>query len=98
MAQFDVFVLVDGQMVVDCQADHFADIATRLVVPVEPVANAHRPQPRLDPIIDINGDAMMLLTQFATAVRAIELRKPVASIVGDRPAIVAAFDMLLTGV
>lgn len=98
MAQFDVYALIDGGLVVDCQADHFSDIASRVVVPLEPVEQSHLQQPRLNPIFDINGRPMMLLTQFATAVRATELREPAASLGHARLEIIAAFDMLLTGV
>ena len=98
MAQFDVYILGDGQTVVDCQADHFAGITTRMVVPLEDIGRSHKPQPRLNPILDVNGKRMVLLVQFATAVRTTELRVPIASLAAERLQIVGAFDMLLTGV
>lgn len=97
MAQFDVYALMDGGVVVDCQADHFANIATRVVVPLEPVADSHQQQVRLNPVFAVNGQQMMLLTQFATAVRTAELRKPIDSLEHARLEIISAFDMLLTG-
>ncbi len=98
MAQYDVHILADGAMVVDCQADHFAGIASRLVAPLEPVSRSHQQQPRLNPIFSVNGEEVMMMTQFATAIRAAELRKPMASLDHARLEIIAAFDMLLTGV
>ncbi|MBA3879107.1 MAG: CcdB-like protein [Sphingobium sp.] len=98
MAQSDVYILIDGGMVVDCQADHFGGIATRLVVPLEPVSRSHRQEPRLNPIFSVNGEDVMLMTQFATAIRAAELRQPIASLDHARLTIISAFDMLLTGV
>lgn len=97
MAQFDVYALKDGAMVIDCQADHFANIATRVVAPLEPVAQSPQQQMRLNPIFDVNGEQLMLLTQFATALRTTELREPIASLSHARLAIIGAFDMLLTG-
>lgn len=98
MAQFDAYALVDGGIVVDRQADQFADIARRLVIPLERPEQAHRSQPRLNPVLQVDGERMMLLTQFATAVRASELRKPIASLIEEPLKITNAFDMLLTGV
>jgi hypothetical protein len=42
--------------------------------------------------------ACAILTRFVTAVRATEFHKPIASLAGERFTILAAFDMLLTGV
>lgn len=98
MAQGEVYLLADGTMVLDCQADHFANIDTRLVVPLEPIGRSHRQQVRLNPIFVVNGEQMMMLTQFATAIRAAELSNPVASLAQARLEVISAFDMLLTGV
>lgn len=98
MAQCDVHLLTDGQMVVDCQADHLGNLATRLVAPLEPVSRSHGQEPRLNPIFSVNGEDMMLMPQFAAAIRANELGKTIASLDRARDAIVSAFDMLLTGI
>jgi len=97
MSQFDVYALADGALVIDCQTDHFSDIRTRLVVPLVHVREAPQQQPRLNPILRVNGEDLLLLTQFATAIPAAELRRPLGSLAGDRLKIIAAFDMLLTG-
>lgn len=97
MPQFDVYALIDGGIVVDCQADHFANIATRFVAPLEPIADGPDQQPRLNPVFTVNGQQMTLLTQFATAVRKAELGTAIGSLEHARLDIISAFDKLLTG-
>lgn len=98
MAQFDVYRIADGGFVVDCQAEPFADIPTRLCVPLIPQSEAHAPHPRLNPVFEIQGEPMVLLTQFASAIRVRELRSTGTSLERERYAIIDAIDLLLTGI
>jgi len=98
MPQHDVYRLADGALVVDCQANSFANIDTRIVVPLVPIAETPKLQPSLNPIFEIGGEQVAMLTQFATALRQAELRRFVTSLAAHRFTITGAFDRLLTGV
>ena len=98
MAQYDVFRMADGSLVVDCQTDAFADIPTRLAAPLVRTEDSPIRQPRLNPVFSVDNEDWVLMTQFAGAVRIAELRNKAGSVEKHRLAIIGAFDMLLTGV
>jgi len=98
MAQFDVHRLADGGLVVDCQAESFAFLATRFVVPLIPLEGAPDHREPLNPIFEISGDRFLLMTQFAAAMRKAELRHRVTSLESERYSIQRALDLLITGV
>jgi toxin CcdB len=97
MAQFDVFRLSDGPLVVDCQADLLSDLESRFVVPllspglVEGSAG-------LNPRFLIRDEVMHLFPQGAATVQASELREPIGSLADDGFTILNAIEFLLTGV
>ena len=94
MAQFDVHRLVDGGLVVDCQADDLATIGTRFVVPLARPGESAPTTPRLHPHFDVNGETLVLMTEFAAAIRTAELRERVASLAEERFRILGAIDVL----
>ena len=97
MAQFDVFSLPDGSLVVDVQSDYAAVYGTRLVIPlVQPDGDAAK-VPRLNPSLLVNGEPVLLATQLASAVREKFLRSSVASLADDDFTIKAALDFLISG-
>ena len=98
MSQYDVFRTASGDLLVDCQAEGLGHLATRFVAPLVPIARAPEARARLNPIFHVIGEKHMLVTQFATAIRCSELRTPIDSLATYRLDIVAAFDMLLTGI
>lgn len=99
MAQFAVHRLAKrAALVVDCQSDLLADIDTRFVVPLVPLAEARPPARRLNPVFRIDGADYVLLTQSAAAVRRRELGDELASLAERGREIMMALDFLLTGV
>ncbi|MBW6524047.1 CcdB family protein [Sphingomonas sp. RHCKR47] len=98
MAQFDVYDAGDGSLLIDCQSDSLGYLATRLSAPLIPLERAPDRRLRLNPIFDVNDETYVLVTQFAAAVRCADLRNRVATLAAHRDTIIAAFDMLLTGV
>ena len=98
MAQFDVYHLLDGGLVVDCQSDLLEEIGTRFVLPLMPPGDAPPPNPHLNPEMHVNGESLRLVPQFAMAIRTSELRLSVTSLAGRRDAIVRAIDALIGGV
>lgn len=95
MAQFDVFRLGDGSLVLDCQSDTIDNYDTRFVVPLIETEPDMVMMTRLHPRFSIGSDEVVMVTQFATAVRARELRTRVGSLAADRLAITGAIDVLI---
>lgn len=94
MAQFDVYRLPDGGLILDCQSDLLDDIGTRFVIPLVPDAYAPPVNERLNPSFEVAGETVRMVTQFATAVRTVELRTVVGSIAQDHNRIIGAIDVL----
>jgi toxin CcdB len=94
MAQFDAHLLAGGGLVIDCQADDFATIGTRFVIPLAKPGESAPTTPRLHPQFDVNGEALVLMTEFAAAIRTSELRQKVASLAEERFRILGAIDVL----
>lgn len=97
MAQFDVHVLDDG-FALDCQSGLLDHLDTRFIVPLRPIALAPPPKDRLNPVFDVAGERMVMLTEFALAVFRRDMGPKVASLVTERDRIVAAIDLLVTGI
>lgn len=97
MAQFDVYRLHDGPLIVDCQADLLDYLHSRFVVPLLPpdLVDAGT---GLNPRFKVDGQVLHLFPQGAATVPASDLRRQVSSLVDDRFTILNAIDMLLTGV
>jgi len=98
MAKYDVMPLIaTGGLVVDVQSDILDPLNTRMVVPLLPIASAPKPARRLNPVFEIEGQRLVMITQFASAVRLGELGKPIASLEPRFEDITAALDMLFQG-
>ncbi|MCP3735521.1 CcdB family protein [Sphingomonas sp. RP10(2022)] len=95
MARFDVYHFSGGGLVVDCQADDFDDIGTRFVIPLMPPGEIPPTNRRLNPSFDVNGETLFMLSQFATAVRTVELKSRVCSLAQHHIAIITAIDTLV---
>lgn len=101
MAQFDVY-RVAGQaipFVIDIQSEYLEAADTRVVIPMARLA-AYKGKifSPLNPIFDVDGTPVMLLTtQIATVPRRI-LKDRVGALARDRDRIVRAIDTLLLGV
>ena len=78
-----------------------SDILTRnldtlVVAPLEPASSGTFAD-RLNPRVEIEGNAFVLITQEIVTVRKSVLGKAHASIAGERDQIFSALDMLFTG-
>lgn len=99
MPQFDVHRLRSGEaLVVDCQSDLLEASNTRFVVPLLPRRSVPTPLPRLNPVFIIDGDEMVLATQFMAAVYTRELGETVASLRERAFEVLGAIDVLISGV
>ena len=95
MAQFDVYSLSDGGLVLDCQSDLLDEIGTRFVIPLTPSADTLPRNVYLNPTFEFDGEPVSMATQLATAVRTSELRRHLGSLAAERDQIVRAIDRLI---
>lgn len=98
MARHDVYPNPDGPgYLLDLQSDLLSALNTRVVAPLMPQASAPQPAAWLNPIFEIDGEAVVLVTQFMAAVPCTILRTPVASLDAEHEAITRAVDMVIQG-
>jgi toxin CcdB len=98
MPQFDVYRNVaDPGYLLDCQSDALSNFNTRLVVPLLPPDYAPLPSRRLNPVLRVGAEEVVMMTHFASAVPQRALGTVVGSLANDHMVIMNAFDMLLTG-
>lgn len=98
MARFDVFENKGGAgFLLDVQSDLLSGLNTRVVVPLLPKATAPSPAQRLNPVFNIEGQEVVMATQYLAAVSEGELRSGVGSLVEQQNEISAALDMLFLG-
>ena len=99
MARFDLYRMPGGRpgYVVDVQAPLLDHLATRVVLPLEPLRPTSLPIRDLNPILPISEIPHLLLAQAIATVPLRDLKRPVGSLANHRDAIVRALDLLLTG-
>ncbi|GAA0305745.1 CcdB family protein [Rhodovulum strictum] len=96
MAQFDLFRLKGGQLVVDLQTDLIGIDASRIVAPLRD-AGRYAAFPGLTPSVDFDGMAWIVRVQELAAVPRAELREPVGSLAEHRDSLKRALDILIDG-
>jgi toxin CcdB len=104
MAQFDVYANPQPDSrrfvpyVVDVQSSLIDQLPTRLVMPLSRVGASQVKLPvKLCPAIDIEGEALTLMSHLAAPVSARLLKKPVASLVHRANEVRAALDAIVSG-
>lgn len=97
MAQFDVFRLANGYLVVDLQTDLIGIEASRIVAPLREVG-CFAAFPGLTPQVDLDGAQWIVRVQELAAVPGSELRYHVGTLAGHRDALKRALDILIDGV
>ena len=97
MAQFDLFRLGNGQLVVDLQTDLIGIDASRIVAPLRD-AGRYAAFPGLTPQVEVDGAMWIVRTQELAAVPGSELRDRVGSLADHRDALKRALDILIDGV
>lgn len=97
MAQFHVYHMPGGLLVLDLQSD-LLDTGTRVVAPLIPIATGPRPLTRLEPILEVGGEPHALHTAEMAAVP-VGLVKgaSVADLTEHDYAIRGALDMVFSG-
>ena len=97
MAQFEVFRLKSGVLVVDLQTDLIGIEASRIVAPLRE-AGRYTAFPGLTPKVEIEGTAWIVRVQEIAAIPGAELRDVVTSLAAERDALKRALDILIDGV
>ena len=98
MSRYDVYALASGSaLVLDVQSDLLEPLNTRVVVPLMPPASAPKPARRLNPVFELDGQSLVMVTQFTAAVACAELGKPIGNLETHSAEITAALDMLFQG-
>ena len=98
MAQFGVYASrASAVLLLDVQSELLDPLNTRVVVPLMPAAEAPKPARRLNPTFEVDGQSLLMVTQFLSAVRVAELGAHVAQVDDRRDEITAALDMLFQG-
>lgn len=97
MAQFELYRLKDGQLVVDLQTDLIGIEASRVVAPLRDAA-LYTAFPGLTPSVEVEGATWIVRVQELAAVPRTELRESVGSLRDHRDALKRALDILIEGV
>ncbi len=101
MPQFDVYKNPRGgryPLLLDVQADVLARLATRVVVPLIALKRlGGKPISRLNPTVSIGRVEYVLAFQELAAIPAASLGERVHSLAARRNELVAALDLLFTG-
>lgn len=103
MAQFDVYLNGSSKSkktipyVLDIQSELFGNTSTRVVVPFVYKKKLEETVDRLNPIFKVEDDWVIMLTSQMGAVPVTFLRKKITNLAHQRDSIIAAVDLLITG-
>jgi toxin CcdB len=97
VAQFDVFRLKSGMLVVDLQTDLIGMAASRMVAPLRE-AGRYAAFPGLTPMVEVEGKVWIVSVQAMAALPGAELRDFVTSLASERDVLKRAVDILFDGV
>lgn len=103
--QFDVYVNPSKlskdayPFLVDIQSKLIAEIATRIVIPLGKLSSfSNVALPRLTPIVEYQGEKLLLLTPQISSVPNKVLKNPVGSLAHLRATIIASLDFAVSGI
>jgi toxin CcdB len=105
MAQFDVYrnpnpaSRSSTPYLLDVQSDLLEPLATRVVVPLcKPRVLRGKAAERLNPVFSVEGKKVFMVTQELAGVSAKAVGERVCSLASERADIIAALDMVFTGI
>jgi len=97
MAQFQVYRLAGGGLVLDLQTD-LIDTGSRVVAPLVPISDGPRVIGRLEPVVEVQGADHALHTAEMAAIPSMLLKgQPIADLSGSDYEIRGALDMVFSG-
>ena len=90
---------VEVPFLLDVQSNLLDELATRVVIPLTKArALSKKPMSTLTPLVDVEGGSYVLLTPQLAGIAKSDLGPAVANVADQRGPIVAALDMLITGI
>ena len=105
MSQFDVYINPNEAtrhaypLLVDIQNPLISELSTRIVVPLAKLEQFNNVKmDRLTPVVEYEGDQLLLLTPQLASIPADMLGQPVGSLLGFRDEIIASLDFAVTGI
>lgn len=99
MARLDLHRNLErGGYLLDVQADIMRGLNSRMVIPVLALDQAPPPAGRLNPLLTVDGTPHSLVTQYMSAVSIKLLGDVVASFQNRDTEIIAAIDLLISGI
>ena len=105
MAQFDVYRNAHPASraripyLLDVQTDLLEVLATRVVVPLcKPEVLKGKPAEKLNPVFEVEGRRMVMLSPELAGVSRKALGERIANLAQRRDAIIAALDLVITGI
>jgi len=105
MAQFDVYRNINPASrthipyLLDVQSDLLDPLSTLVVVPLcKPEVLKGRLAERLNPVFEVEGREVIMLTPELAGVSRKILGEKIDNLSGERSAIIAALDLLITGI
>ncbi|MEQ8294116.1 MAG: CcdB family protein [Roseovarius sp.] len=97
-AQYDVYRLRDGALVVVIQGDLLDQLQTRVVAPLVPAGKVKRVLRSLNPTVSLGEETYLIMPQLAATLTLAELGERIGSLSMMRDQITRAVDALLSGV
>jgi toxin CcdB len=86
-------------LLLNIQSDLITDTESRLSVPLFPFKGGRSPAiSDLSPVIDVDGSKYVLLMPLMAGINIEQLGKPVADVSHERATILAALDLLISGI
>lgn len=85
-------------LLLDVQSDIMPDLGTRVVVPLRPAGSKARLIDTLMPVVSVDGKPYALITPQLAGIPRAQLGVKVADLPQYREAIIAALDLLVTGI
>lgn len=105
MAQFDVYSNPGKRSkkaypyLLDIQSETISEIATRIVLPIaRPGELKDQEMKRLTPVVEYEGEELLIITPQISAVSKKALKEPLGSLAHFRDEIIASLDFAITGV
>ena len=98
VAQYDVVKLRNGPLVIVLQDDRVSGIVTRIVAPLVPVSDTGIQPRNLCPVVNVDGNVMVCLTQSMAALPLRDLEFVQFNLSHRREEFIRALDLLFTGV
>lgn len=98
MSRYDLYRASDSvTYMLDVQCDLLEGIDSRVVLPVIALSRAPKTSTLLNPLVEIDGELHVVMTQSLAAVPRAVLKKPVANLAHRADEITRALDLLFQG-